>query len=261
MRSLVILASLATTACAGTIAPRTTPAAPAREALLVLPGFGYGAKAERTLKTLAPSLSSDGIDLYVPTYLERGGLDKSRAELRSFVRAQNLERYERVHVFAFLAGGWTFNSVVEDVELLPNLATVVYDRSPYQERAPRVATEKLAPFAWLRYGSVIFDLAKQPYSPLPREAIKVGIVVETVPTGFIKRFRETAASYGPYSFECDSLGQRHDDCIFLGLNHGEMYSRFADIWPEVRAFIHSGRFSASAARTPPEPDAQRGHAR
>lgn len=227
----------------------------------MLPGFGYGAKAERTLKALAPSLASDGIDLYVPTYLQRGGLEDSRAELRAFIRTHSLERYERVHVFAFLAGGWTFNLLAEDEELLPNLATVIYDRSPYQERAPRIATEKLAPFAWLRYGPVIFDLAKRPYSALPREDVRVGIVVETVPTGFIKRFRETAASYGPYAFGCKSLGQRHDDCIFLELSHGEMYSRFPDIWPDVRAFIRSGRFSASAVRTAPAPDAHRGDQR
>ena len=246
-----MLSALCTVACAGTIAPRNAPSAPAREALLVLPGFGYGNKAEHAIRSLAPSLATEGIDLYLPTYLDRGGLDESGSELRSFIRKHRFDRYERVHVFAFLAGGWTFNSIVEDTQLLPNLATVIYDRSPYQERAPRVATERLRLFAWLRYGLTIFDLAKQPYAALPREDVRVGLVVETVPTGFIKRYRDTARSYGPYSFDCDTLGQRHDDCIFLALNHGEMYSRFPDTWQEVRVFIRTGRFSVDAVRTPP----------
>jgi hypothetical protein len=34
--------------------------------------------------------------------------------------------------------------------VIPNLATVVYDRSPNQERAPRVARERLRPLSWVR---------------------------------------------------------------------------------------------------------------
>ena len=56
-----------------------------------------------------------------------------------FIQDNNLARYERLHVFAFLAGAWTLNPLL-DGRALPNLATVVYDRSPYQERAPRIAS-------------------------------------------------------------------------------------------------------------------------
>jgi hypothetical protein len=34
-------------------------------------------------------------------------------------------------------------------------------------------------------------------------------------------------------------------------NHNEMYTRFESIWPEVVAFIRTGRFSEAADRTPP----------
>jgi hypothetical protein len=87
-------------------------------------------------------MAGEGMDLYVPTYISRGGLAESRARLQRFIRDNRLERYDRVHVFAFLAGAWTFNPLVEAREL-PNLATVIYDRSPLQERAPRIADEKL----------------------------------------------------------------------------------------------------------------------
>ena len=258
---LVLLLCLTSTACAGTIAPRTVAAGPARDALLVLPGFGYGKTAKHTLESMAPALKAEGIDLYVPAYLERRGLDDSRTELGKFVREHHLERYERVHVFAFLAGGWAFNGLAEDTQLLPNLTTVIYDRSPYQERAPRVATEKLRPFAWLRYGAVIFDLAKTPYTALPRSDVKIGLMVETTPTSFIKRFKTTARSYGPYAFECDALAQPYDDCIFVPMDHSQMYSRFGDVWLEMRAFIRGGRFSEGAVRTPPDAGARRGDQR
>ena len=43
--------------------------------LLVLPGFGYSREGERAIRSLAPSLAADGIELFVPTYIARGGLD------------------------------------------------------------------------------------------------------------------------------------------------------------------------------------------
>ena len=251
-KAIVLTACLATSACAGSITPKTAPSAPAREALVVLPGFGYGDDAERSLRAAAPALAADGIDLYVPAYLERGGLDDSRATLRRFITTQRLHRYERVHVFAFLAGGWTFNTLAEDATVLPNLATVVYDRSPYQERAPRIAAEKLPLFAWLRYGGVIFEMARTPYAPLPARDVRVGVIVETKPTPFLTRFNKTARSYGPYSFDCQKLGQPHADCMYAGLNHTEMYTRFSELWPDVRAFIRTGRFTDTATRTGPE---------
>src|SRR5262245_55857609 len=94
--------------CAGQIRPALKPTTRS-EALLILPGFGYGRAAEDTLRALAPALAAEGLDLYVPSYISRRGLGASRGHLRDFIREQRLERYDRLHVFAFIAGGWTFN--------------------------------------------------------------------------------------------------------------------------------------------------------
>jgi hypothetical protein len=253
VRWVFLAAVLHSVSCAGTIAaPRTAPSARPPDALLVLPGFGYSAAGERALRRLAPGMRADGVDLYLPDYVARRGLEASRRNLQRFVRDQRLERYERVHVFAFIAGGWTFNPLAEDSAFLRNLASVVYDRSPYQERAPRIAAQKLGPLAWLRYGGVLFDVASTPYPPLPRPGVKVGLLVETEPTPFVKRFARTAQSYGPYAFDCDSLGQAFDDCMFVAMNHSQLYPQFGDVWPEVRAFIRNGRFTDAANRTPPD---------
>ena len=42
--------------------------------------------------------------------------------------------------------------------------------------------------------------------------------------------------------------------MYVDLNHDELYVRFADVWPDVLAFIRSGRFSSGANRTPPSGD-------
>ena len=222
------------------------------EAFVVLRGFGYGGAGERAFRELEPAIAAAGMDLHVPDYISRSGLSESRKDLQRYVR-ERLARYDRVHVFAFIAGGWTFNPLA-DAGGVPRLATVIYDRSPLQERAPRIADEKLHFLTWVRYGSPVFDLARTPYSPLTDSGVKVGLVIETAPTSFIRDHEQTARSYGAFRYECDAFGQRHDDCLYVDLNHDELYARFAEVWPDVLAFIRTGRFSSAANRTPPSGD-------
>jgi hypothetical protein len=251
VRLTVAACCLSLVACANAIVrPAVSPAQPASDALVVLPGFGYDHDGERAFRALAPSMATEGFDLYLPTFVSRSGLDDSRERLHRFFREKHLDRYQRVHVFAFIAGGWTLNPLAE-ARSLPNLSTIVYDRSPYQERAPRVALEKLRFLTWVRYGPVVFDLARTPYTPLTIPGVKVGLVVETLPTAFIRRHASTARGYGAYEFECDAFRQRHDDCLYVAMNHDELYSRFGEVWPDVRSFIRTGQFSAAANRTPP----------
>lgn len=255
---LAILAGLAPCACivacaSPVVRPSLSPSQPGADALLVLPGFGYSRAGERTLRSLTAKMAAEDVDLYVPTYVSRSGLVESRAKLERFIRDYRLDRYRRLHVFAFIAGAWTLNPLVE-TQGLPNLASVVYDRSPFQERAPRIATEKLHFFTWVRHGSTVFDLAKTRYAPLTAPDVKVGLMVETTATSFIKRYAETARGYGPFRFECDAFMQRYDDCLYLSMNHDEVYVRFAEVWPELLTFIRTGRFTSAANRTPPTGD-------
>jgi hypothetical protein len=230
-----------------------TPAKPRTDALLVLPGFGYSSDGEKTLRSLAPAMAADGIDLFVPTYVSRSGLVESRAKLQRFIREHRLDQYDRLHVFAFIAGAWTLNPLVGAGAPL-NLVTVIYDRSPFQERAPRIAAEKLHFLTWVRYGSPVFDIARTPYVPLTSPGVKVALLVETAPTPFIRKHEKTARSYGTFHFECDAFVQHYEDCMYVPMNHVELYKRFTEVWPELLAFIQTGRFSGAANRTPPAGD-------
>lgn len=251
MRVLVLLTCLTLISCASAvIRPAVRPAQVESEALLVLPGFGYGREGERALQALADVAAQEGIALFVPTYISRGGLADSRRNLERFIAAHQLGRYDRIHVFAFIAGAWTFNPMV-DGPVLPNLATVIYDRSPYQERAPRIADDTLHFLTWLRYGSPVFDVARTPYPPLSRPGVRTALLVETAPTDFIRKREAKALAYGPLRFECDAFGQRYDDCAYIAMNHDQLYLQIAAVWPDLLAFIRNGRFTATADRTPP----------
>jgi hypothetical protein len=248
---VILVACVYVTGCAGSIVrPSLSPSRPGTDALVILPGFGYSRNAEKALRSLEPSMAAEGIELFVPTYISRSGLDWSAAQLERFIRDHRLDQYERLHVFAFIAGAWTFNPLAA-TRRLPNLATVIYDRSPYQERAPRIAAEDLPLLAWLRYGSPVFDVARTPYPPLASTDVKVALIVETRATSFIRQHEKAARRYGPFRFECDSFMQPYEDCMYVDMNHDEVYVRFAEIWPEMLRFIRTGRFTTAANRTQP----------
>jgi len=254
IRCAVAVLAACVSGCAGpALRPSLAPSAPKHEALLVLPGFGYGRDDDKTFRAVARTASAAGVDVFVAPFLSRAGLDASRDKLARFIRDNQLHRYERLHVFAFIAGGWTVNPLVEGGGL-PNLVSITYDRSPYQERAPRVAAASLPLFAWLRHGSTVFDIARTPYPPLAASHVRVGLMVESRPTSFIRRREAAARRYGPFAFGCETLLQRHDDCLYLAMDHDDVYARFAEVWPELIAFIRTGRFSHAANRTTPIDD-------
>ena len=97
----------------------------------------------------------------------------------------------------------------------------------------------------------MFDVARTSYAPLTEPGVRVGLLVETEPTSFIRRFAKAAGRQGPYEFECGAFRQRYDDCLYVAMNHDELYLRFAEVWPEVRSLISTGHFTPSANRTPP----------
>src|SRR3954469_12830908 len=194
-RIAVFAALLCSTSCAGPLVrPAVVPSAPRHDALLILPGFGYGRDGGRQFERLAATASVQGVDVYVAPFITRAGLDDSRAKLERFIRDERLDRYERLHVFAFIAGAWTLNPLLDRLPL-PNLATVIYDRSPFQERAPKIAVATLRRRAWLRYGHTIFDVARTPYHPLQRGDVKVALLVESAPTPFVLSHAKDANAY------------------------------------------------------------------
>ena len=253
LAAIAVAASLA--ACAGpTLKPSVTPGTLRPDAMLILPGFGYGRDDDKAFRAVAAAAAADGFDVFVPAFINRDGLDSSRVELARFIRDHRLARYRRLHVFAFIAGAWTFNPLA-DAGDLPNLATVTFDRSPYQERAPIIAAQRLRLLAWLRFGATVFDLARTPYPPLRAPHVRIGLLVESRPTAFIRKHAEAARRLGPYEFGCDAFRQRYDDCAYLAMNHDELYVRFTDVWREVITFVRTGRFSHAEDRTAPVDDA------
>lgn len=221
-----------------------------REAIVILAGLGSKVHNERKI---AKYFKDKGYDIYQPSYIYRKGIDKGVDKLGRFSQKHELNSYKKIHFFCYIIGSWTFNRWYHQSGLT-NIETILYDRSPLQERAPYVLMKDSQLIARLVIGKVNRELATAPYPPLTNFNGKVGLLIETVPTKLILRHQKTASSLGPITWSVDSLKQEYTDYFYAPVNHDEMYTDIEKVGPEVIHFIKTGNFGIKANRIAPNHD-------
>jgi hypothetical protein len=217
-----------------------------KSALLILPGLGDGWLGRRHQRKV---FAEAGYDLFIPDFHVRKSFDSTVQKLRGFYTAQHLDEYREVKVLSYILGSWVLNEMVK-LDGRRNLTHIVYDRSPWQERAPRAVSERIPLIGRIAAGYLVIDLAGRPYPPIDTTGLKVGLLIESKATLMIKVLKKTAKSYGPIAWEPDSLHQDHHDFVYIPLDHHQMYHRLDQIEAELFYFWEHGRFSAEARRTP-----------
>jgi hypothetical protein len=221
-----------------------------REAIVILAGLG--SKIHNARK-IAQHFRNQGYDIYQPSYIERKGLDEGVEKIEQFAQKHELKTYKKVHFFCYIIGAWTFNRWYNKTDLT-NIETIIYDRSPLQERAPYALMKDSKFIAWLVIGKVNNELATTPYSPLTNFKGKIGLLIETIPTKLILRHQKTAASLGPINWTHDALNQPSDDYCYVSMNHDEMYTHIGKASSEIWSFIKTGSFGEKANRSAPTND-------
>jgi hypothetical protein len=218
----------------------------AKEAILILPGFG--SKMHGT-KAIANYFFDSEYDVFIPDYLARTSLDASVVKLEKFIVKHKLREYKTVHLFAYIAGAWTFNRWIVH-HPLPNLGHIVYDRSPLQERAPYALVRDIPVLIRLATGKIMRDFSETTYPAFEPREIPVGIMVENKASKLIRKHKESALLPGPVYWEVDSLGQVYDDFFHIRLDHDDVYKKFDAFGAEVFHFFAHGRFSDGVSREP-----------
>lgn len=221
-----------------------------KEALLILPGFGDNRKRRKAQKKY---FADCGYDLYIPNYKNRKSIAGTVQNLHDFYHEHELDQYKKVHVFAYILGAWVLNTYINQYGK-ENIATIIYDRSPLQERAPRVVRDRIRTIGKTMKGKVLLEMSRVTYPPIPKQGIKIGILVECKATKLIKMFKKTALSYGPIDWKNLDFNQAHDDLVYTPLNHDQFYTRFDVIGEDMLHFLKEGTFSTTARRIPYEWD-------
>jgi len=211
---------------------------PYKEALLILPGFG---SKYHSLHRLKNTFKKAPYDVFVPRYIARASLEETLENLELYWQRHGLDAYQKVHVFGYIVGSWTINAWIAQ-HGKANIATIVYDRSTLQERAPLVLVQDMKFVNFVLFGDVMQDLLQTPYTPLLDSTIRKGMLLETYATNTVRKHQQTAASMGPYCWELSCFGQDVDDYRYVPMHHDQMYTH-----PEVFAaallyFIENGNF-------------------
>jgi hypothetical protein len=212
-----------------------------REAILILPGFGT---VFHSLKDQKKAFSNLGYDLFIPDYLSKKTMAECTNNVCEFIEKHHLEKYKKINVFAYIIGSWTINDILKQKKLT-NVSSIVYNRSPFQERAPIIAIEALPLISKILFGKVITELANTPYVGIENKEIKIGVLVEGKASKLIHNHKKRFDELGPVV----DFNQSYDDLAYVFLDHDQMYTEFDITAPEVFIFIKTGKFSKRLSRT------------
>jgi len=215
------------------------------EAIVILPGFGDTKKGRKNQKLF---FQHKGYDLYIPKYKDSKSLDNCVKNLEFFYEQQDLHQYDKVHFFSYIVGSWTLNKFILK-NGIRNISSIVYDRSPIQERAPYIVDKHLGFLVWLKgLKHIMKEMAETPYVPIEKEGIDIGIIIESKATPLMRIYKKKALKMGEILWGVPPLNQSHDDYHYTWLNHDQMYTRFDIVGAEIFNFIKRSTFSVSAKR-------------
>ena len=216
-----------------------------KQALVILNGFG---DSKKNRKIQQEFFQEKGYDLFIPEYVDKRSIDLTVSTFSSFYDKNNLDEYKEVKFLCYIIGGHVLNQYIER-NGKGKITTIIYDRSPTQERAPRVATEKLPFISRILYGKSLSDFSKQKLIPLSDpNGLAIGVIIENKATKLMRFFKKTSDSYGNYNYNAEEIEMNLDDFLHTYLDHDLMYKRFDVIGKEIFYFLEKGRFTENAKR-------------
>ena len=217
-----------------------------KEALLILPGFGSQIFGTTKMKEY---FTKKGYDVYIPNYIGRKSIDQCLATLEKFFQKNKLSEYKKINVFSYMLGAWTLNKYIA-LHPTNNIASIVYDRGPVQERVSKAMTKDVPFLIRIAAGKILWDFKNTPYPSLPKGNIKVGIMIECKASKLARKHKKTILTYGPFDWDVKQLKQEYDDYLYTWVNHDEMYSRFDIFGDELLHFFNNGKFTDKALKEP-----------
>ncbi len=188
-----------------------------------------------------------GYDFFVPDYISRSSVAGCRDLAEAFLRDHELRRYRRVHVLASILGGYCLNAILADAPW-PNLASVVYLRSPLQERVPAIVSRERPLFVRFFFGTVVRDLASKPYPEMPPGAFKRGLLIESKPTPYVASHPKEVLAGGAIDWSMDPYPGGWRDAAYLNAHHDEIYTDPGLLWTPFVSFITRGEFPRDTPR-------------
>ena len=216
-----------------------------KKALVILNGFG---DSKKNRKVQSNFFKDKGYDLFIPEYHENSSLDSTISNFSSFYELNNLDHYKEVNFLCYIVGGFVLNKHIIKYGH-GKISTIIYDRSPIQERAPLTTVKKIPLIVKILYGKLIFEFSKEEIVSLNNSYnIKIGVIIENKATRVMRIFKKTANSFGEYNYDAREIEKNYSDFMHTKLDHDQMYNRFDIIGDEIFYFLNNGIFTKEARR-------------
>lgn len=218
-----------------------------KQALIILNGFGDSKKNRMIQQEF---FKSQGYDLFIPEYVKRKSIDLTISSFSYFYNKYKLDDYKEVKFLCYIIGGYVLNKHIEE-NGRGKITTIIYDRSPIQERAPKVVAKRIPLVVKILYGKVIFDFSRIQINSLNNaNSLRIGVIVENKATKLMRLFKKTSDRYGEYNYNANEIERNLDDFMHTYLDHDLMYKRFDIIGEEIIHFLNNGQFTKNAKRMP-----------
>ncbi len=221
-----------------------------REAILILPGVGT---IFHNTKNQRKNFSNTEYDVFIPDYISRKSLNQCVTNLDDFIKKNQLLSYNKIHVIGYILGSWTINLWIQK-NPKSNVSTVIYDRSPLQEKAPAILVKQNPFLSKLLFGKLIRELSITPYPEIALDQIAVGILIECNATKIIWKKRKGLESLPKVSWDKKDLNQECRDFFYAFMNHDDMYTKIENVSAELFYFIKNHQFTKEAIRNYPNND-------
>jgi hypothetical protein len=209
-----------------------------REAIIILPGFGT---IFHNTNNQVLNFKNKGYDVFIPDYISRKSLNNCVENLNTFIIKHKLASYKHVHILGYIIGSWTINQWGQSYSL-PNIKSIIYDRSPLQEKAPEILVKENSFIARILFGKVIRELSKTKYPSRINDSLNIGIIVECKATKLIWKKRKSLPKYAPVLWGNKDLNQDYDDIVYVYMNHDEMYTTLELVSMDIFHFFKNGLF-------------------
>ncbi|HAE13335.1 MAG TPA: hypothetical protein PKX04_09525 [Chitinophagales bacterium] len=216
-----------------------------KKALVILPGLDENRNSRKHMQAF---FDTTEYDLFIPDYIDHNSFENSIANFRFFAHEHQFEEYGELYFISYILGTWVLNRYLEEAKP-GNVAAMVYDRSPLQERAALVATENIPFLARVFVGRVVEQLSERPYLTYSDTSVAKGIMIESRATNLIRFFRKKTLALGPINWQEPDLQQDHLDLMYVPLNHDQMYDHYELIGADILYFFKHHSFTSDARRT------------
>ena len=216
-----------------------------KKALVILNGFG---DSKNNRKIQQKFFENKGYDLFIPEYVKKKSIALTMSTFSSFYDKNNLDQYKELKFLCYIIGGYILNQHIKN-NGKGKITSIIYDRSPTQERAPKVATKKLPIISRILYGKVLADFSEININSLSnKDSLIIGVIIENKATRLMRVFKRASNSYGAYNYNAMEIERNLDDFMHTYLDHDLMYRCFDIIGHEIMSFFEKGSFSENAKR-------------